>query len=233
MPRRVARPRSSAWQTSASAAVGARRPRRPGSGSRGRCVRSKRSVSASRSVSATASGWSAKRAAIASGVASTWPWLPRRRGSEASSVVCSRMATKRVLQPRAGGRVGVDVARGHARHPEALGQGGQAAVQRAVVAVEGALELDPERVAPEGAQQPAHASARRARRGARSRSGRPAPRRGPRRRQRDPRAVRDARARERAPSAPPLGGVHARVRVRAREQPAEVAPSPARRGPAG
>ena len=57
-------------------------------------MRSKRRVSARRSVSATASGWSAKRAAIASGVARTWLWLPRRRGSEASSVVCSRMATK-------------------------------------------------------------------------------------------------------------------------------------------
>ena len=52
------------------------------------------SVWARRSVSAIASGWSAKRIAIACGVASTWAWLPRRSGSEASSVVCSRIATK-------------------------------------------------------------------------------------------------------------------------------------------
>ncbi len=61
-----------------------------------------------------------------------------------------------VLQPCARGRVGVDVAGGHARHPEAIGQRGQAAVERAVVTMEGTLQLDAERVAPEGAQQPAH-----------------------------------------------------------------------------
>ena len=61
-----------------------------------------------------------------------------------------------VLQPRARGRVRVDVARRHARHAEPGGQRGQAAVERAVVAGEGALQLDAEGVAPEGAQQPAH-----------------------------------------------------------------------------
>ena len=61
-----------------------------------------------------------------------------------------------VLQPRARGRVRVDVARGHAGDAEAVGERGQAAVERAVVAVEGALQLDAEGVAPEGAQQPAH-----------------------------------------------------------------------------
>ena len=71
-----------------------RRPPRPGSGSRGRWSGRTSASSASRAVSATASGWSAKRAAIA---------CRRRRGrargcrgaagSDASSVVCSRIAT--------------------------------------------------------------------------------------------------------------------------------------------
>ena len=190
-------------------------------------MRSKRSVSASRAVSATASGWSAKRAAIASGVASTWLWLPRRSGSEASSVVCSRMATNASCSSARAARVRVDVARGHARHPEALGQRREAAVQRAVVAVEGALELDPERVAPEGAQQPAHRrlvahAARRAAAQADEPLGV-----GLHVGQRDPRLLRDPRrARDaRAPPGPRLGRVDPRLRVRAREQPAEVRPA--------
>jgi len=43
---------------------------------------------------ATARGWSSKRAAIAAGEASTWEKLPRRMGSEASSVAWWRRATK-------------------------------------------------------------------------------------------------------------------------------------------
>ena len=50
----------------------------------------------------------------------------------------------------------VDVPGRHARHPEALGERFQAAVQRAVVASERALQLDAERVAPERRQQAPH-----------------------------------------------------------------------------
>ena len=52
--------------------------------------------------------------------------------------------------------MGVDVSRRHAGHAEARGERLKAAVERAVVARERALELDPERVAPEGRQQAAH-----------------------------------------------------------------------------
>ena len=45
------------------------------------------------------------------------------------------------------------VARGDARHPQALGQAREPAVARHVVAPERALELDPEAVAPERAHQ--------------------------------------------------------------------------------
>ena len=119
-------------------------------------MRSKRSVSARRSVSATASGWSAKRAAIASGVVSTCAWLPRRSGSEASSVVCSRMATKASCR-RARAQA---CARGRRRSRRTARRGAapalEAAVERPVVAMERALELDPERVGAEDPQQPAH-----------------------------------------------------------------------------
>ena len=57
-------------------------------------MRSKRSRSASAAASATARGWSSKRAAIAAGEASTWEVLPRRSGSDASSDVWLRSATK-------------------------------------------------------------------------------------------------------------------------------------------
>ena len=60
---------------------------------------------------------------------------------------------QRVLELRARARVGVDVARGHAREAEAAGELLQAAVALAVAAVEGALELDPQPVAAEGVAQ--------------------------------------------------------------------------------
>ena len=56
-------------------------------------MRSKLSRSASAAASATARGWSSKRAAIASGDAITCAVLPRRSGSDASSVVWLRSAT--------------------------------------------------------------------------------------------------------------------------------------------
>ena len=61
---------------------------------------------------------------------------------------------ERVLQRRARARVRVDVARRHRRHPEPLGQPGQPAVARAVVALERPLQLDAQVLAPEGGQQP-------------------------------------------------------------------------------
>ena len=61
-------------------------------------MRSKRSRSASRTVSATASGCSAKRAAIACGEASAELELPRRRGSDSSSVVAQPHRDEGVLE---------------------------------------------------------------------------------------------------------------------------------------
>ena len=62
---------------------------------------------------------------------------------------------ERVLQRRAGERVRVDVARRHRGDAEPLGQPGQHPVARAVVALERALQLDPQAVAAEGGEQPA------------------------------------------------------------------------------
>ena len=61
----------------------------------------------------------------------------------------------RVLERHPLERVHVDVAGGHARHPEPLGQLAEQAVAAAVVAGEGPLELDAEALRPEGPQQPA------------------------------------------------------------------------------
>ena len=118
-------------------------------------MRSKRSPSARRAASATASGWSAKRAAIAAGVARTWLWLPRRSGSDASSVVCSRMATKASWTSARSGAWAWTSPVATQGTPRRRGQVDQLAVQRAVVAGEGTLELDAQAVAAEGAQQPA------------------------------------------------------------------------------
>ena len=146
-----------------------RRPPRPGSGSRGRSVRSNVSSSARRSVSATASGWSEKRAAIAAGrrqhvrvVAAA-----QRLGGVERRVLADR--DEGVLQQRALGGVRVDVARGDGRDAEPLGEPRQPAVQRAVVAGERALQLDAQVVAAEARRAGGAASARRGRRWSRSR----------------------------------------------------------------
>ena len=60
---------------------------------------------------------------------------------------------ERVLQPGTAALVGVHVAGGHRRHPQALGQRGQPAVAAAVVAREGPLELHPEAMLTEDPQQ--------------------------------------------------------------------------------
>ena len=56
-------------------------------------MRSNSSRSASSPLAAAARGWSAKRASISAAVASTAAALPRRCGSDSSSVACSRTAT--------------------------------------------------------------------------------------------------------------------------------------------
>ena len=61
---------------------------------------------------------------------------------------------ERVLQRRARERVRVDVAGRHRRHAQPLGQPGEPAVARAVVALERPLQLDAQVLAPEGGQQP-------------------------------------------------------------------------------
>ena len=93
-------------------------------------------------VSATASGWSAKRAAIACGVASTCAWLPRRSGSDASSVVCSRMATNASCSGARARACAWTLPVATRRHPEPPRERRQPAVARAVVAGERALQLD-------------------------------------------------------------------------------------------
>ena len=63
---------------------------------------------------------------------------------------------ERVLQRGARARVRVDVAGRHARDPQPRRHRGQPAVERAVVALERALELHPQAVGAEGGQQPPH-----------------------------------------------------------------------------
>ena len=218
--RRVARTRVGARR---SARAGARaqssdslriasRPPLPDSGSRDRCDRSKRSRSASRAVSATASGCSGKRAAIAAGEASTWLKLPAPLGLGGVERRVQAHGHERVLQRRPRAGVGVHVAGRHAGDAEPPRQPGQPPVARPVVAQERALELDPQPIATRTPRAAAAAWARRARRAARIRSGRPDPRRARARLQRDARL----RGRPR-----PL----ARVRVRAGEDPAEIRPA--------
>ncbi len=77
---------------------------------------------------------------------------PDRLGGIERQVVAQRH--ERVLQRRARARVGVHVAGGDGRHPEPLRQLGQLAVARAVMALEGPLQLDAQAVRPEGGQQP-------------------------------------------------------------------------------
>ncbi len=117
-------------------------------------VRSNVSRSASASVSRTASGWSAKRLAIAWGVLITWLWLPRRNGSQASSVAWWRERHERVLQLGPGARVRVDVAGGHASDSQPPGERGQRAVAGAIVAGVRALQLHVQALRAERVEQP-------------------------------------------------------------------------------
>ncbi len=150
---------------------------------------------------------------------------------------------ERVLQRRARVRVGVHIAGRDARDAEPPGQGHQPAVQRAVATEVRALELDPEGLRPEGRQEPSHrrlvthALARASREadeplrvrlqvGERQHGVEHAARRAPgRARAAGPEAaavtahdLRDLRRRV-------LGEIAARVRMRTRQEPAEVAPA--------
>ncbi len=118
---------------------------------------------------------------------------PRRRASRA------RGSRRSVLKQCALTRVRVDVAGRHARHPEPPRHRLQTAVERAVMAQEGPLQLDAEAVTARRPPAAGAASARRARPGARTRSGT----RGPARARAPPRAgptaaPRSARPRARA-----------------------------------
>ncbi len=135
-----------------------------------------------------------------------------------------------VLQARPRGRVRVDVPGRDAREPQAPRQRREPAVERAVPAQEGPLQLDAQPLAAERLEQPAdrrlvaHAvggAAGQADQAPRMREDvvDPHPRR-----MRDPRV---APRRHAALGQLALGPVDPRVRVRARQQPAEVAP-PAR-----
>jgi hypothetical protein len=122
---------------------------------------------------------------------------------------------ERVLQSRALARVRVDVAGGDGRDVQPLGERGEAAVEHAVVALERPLQLDAERVAAERAQQPAH---RRLVAHAVARAAAEA--------DEALRVLLDVGQRHarRVDDRPALG--RARVRVRLREQAAEVRPAP-------
>ena len=112
-------------------------------------MRSKRSRSASRPLSATASGCSRKRSAIRSGGASTCEELPRRLRLGLVERRAQPHRDHRVLERDPLARVHVHVAGGDAGHSEPLGQLGEQPVAAAVVAPEGALELDAEAVGAE------------------------------------------------------------------------------------
>ena len=179
-------------------------------------MRSKRSCSASASVSRTASGWSAKRWAMAAGVAmhvavvaaaQRLGGLQRACGG-AAATKASWSSARRAVRGRARCRVATQ------RHPQAPRQRGQLAVAGAVVARKGRCSSTRRFSRPEGLEQApqrglvVHAVARR------SRSGTPGPRRVA---ARPPGAP---RARRRRPV-----GVRDRDAWAQREQPAEVAPA--------
>jgi hypothetical protein len=69
------------------------------------------------------------------------------RGEARTCAVAQRH--ERVLQRRAGARVGVDVAGRHRGHSEPLRQLSELPVARAVVTLEGPLQLDPQVIRPE------------------------------------------------------------------------------------
>ena len=175
-----------------TARPGCGRPRGPpsrGSGSPGRCERSKRSRSASAPSRRPPRDGPRSGRPSPAGVVSTWLRLPRRSGSEASSVVCRRTATNASWSGARERACACTLPVATQGRRAGGASASRRAVARAVVALEGALELDPEPVGAERRRAGGAASARRARPAARSRSGRRAPRRAPRARPRARRAA--------------------------------------------
>ena len=154
------------------------------------------------------------------GVARTCAWLPRRSGSDASSVVCSRTATNASCSRARSGVCAWTFARRHARHAQArrrARRGRGSARGRGGRTGAGARRGSASR--PKAPQQPAHRRLVAHAAGGRSRSGR-----------RALGVLLDVVERDRRRPSARRAGRLARVRVRAREQPAEVAPARARRG---
>ena len=120
-------------------------------------MRSKASCSATAALSATASGWSGKRAAIASGEASTWLPLARRRGSLASSVRLWRRATKASCSGAREAAWAWTLPVATQRSPSRAASARSAPVARPVAGQERALELDAQALGAEGLAQHAHA----------------------------------------------------------------------------
>ena len=83
------------------------------------------------------------------------PVAPPRSDSVSSSDAAQPDRDERILERRAGGIVGMDVAGRHAWHPQPLGESRQPAVAGQVVAPQRALELDPEAIAAEGGRRAA------------------------------------------------------------------------------
>ena len=142
-------------------------------------MRSNSIRSASRAVSATASGCSAKRAAISAGGAITDEPLPRRWGSVWSSVESRRAATNASCRRARSGWWEWTLPVATHGTPEPLRPARQRAVARAVAAPERALQLDAEALAPERGEQARAVPLRRAV-PARSRTGTRCPPRGAR-----------------------------------------------------
>ena len=122
----------------------------------------------------------------------------------------------------------MDVAGGDAGHPEPLGEPGEPAVAGAVAPLVGPLQLDPEALAAEGAEQPP--AERRRRAAARRAPRRPArtPSRAQPERQMSPSACCFSSLERHPRLARPALGVVAGVGVGGGEQPAEVAVAGAR-----
>ena len=185
-------------------------------------MRSKLSRSASRRVSATASGCSAKRAAIAAGEASAEVELPRRRGSTRSSVSSSPIATRASCRWERARACAWTLPVATVGTPSRSASSASQRLRAAVAPPVGSLQLDPEAVAAEGGEQPpaeplAQPPCPRARRPRRA----PRPARIPTDRRAPPRAARPPPASSRRFGTPRR--VLPRVRVRRCEQPAEVA----------
>ena len=110
------------------------------------------SRSAKRPDSCTASGCSGKRAAIASGDASTCEVLPRRCGSDSSSVVPSRAATKASCSATRERACAWTLPVATQGTPSRSASSDSRRLRRRSCLREGALQLDSKALRPEGPQ---------------------------------------------------------------------------------